>query len=100
VSTSEHHFSTTDIARNLQQIKTLLEQEELDHAQLLALVNIRDKLIHQLLNQLDGEQKRLFSQTELANNELIQSQAQSLFNQAEHQLAKLVRNRKVIKKYK
>ncbi|WP_416305815.1 hypothetical protein [Neptunicella sp. SCSIO 80796] len=100
MSNSEHSFSTADIDQNLQQIKALLEQEELDHAELLALVNIRDKLVLEQLNQLDDEQKQLFGKAELATNQLLQSQAQSLYEQTEKQLAKLVRNRKVIKKYK
>lgn len=96
----EADFSTPEIDDNFQQIKTLLKDEVLKHAELFELVTIRDKLILDQLDKLNPEQKQLFSQSELVNNEWLQSHISTLFDQTEDQLSKLMRHRKAIKKYK
>ncbi|WP_438864903.1 hypothetical protein [Neptunicella sp.] len=96
----EADFSTPEIDDNFQQIKTLLKDEVLKHTELFELVTVRDKLILDQLDKLNPEQKQLFSQSELVNNEWLQSHISSLFDQTEDQLSKLMRHRKAIKKYK
>ncbi|GEM_PF-3250349 len=84
------------------QIVELLNLEEIDSEQLLALVDKRDEIINQYLktlNEQSSEQKSFIEQEIQANNKLTRI-CQSLFSATEKALVNLKKGQKAIKHYK
>ncbi|MER2492157.1 hypothetical protein [Catenovulum sediminis] len=96
-----HAYTPPELALLNTQLVEIINEDELDSANLLKLIEQRDELIQGLLDTFKNlEQQKEFALAERDVNNRLITLCNQLFKQSESALMQLVKGQKAIKKYK
>lgn len=95
----DHANTPTRLKELNVQLVALFAYESIDESALLKLIDTRDILIREHLNNCDVETQKVFAKAELEINGLLVACTKELSKTSLKQLSDLIRGRKAVKKY-
>lgn len=94
-----HSHTPPELQENSLALEKLINSEDIDEEKLLELIDKRDQIINECIENVRPEDKKLFLEYEVKNNELLSQKSTHLLKSVEEKLTKFVRSRNAIKNY-
>lgn len=98
--TLSHEHTPKALESINQKLCDILQAEELDHEQLLVLVEQRAKFLETFVTTFKDDNKRSFIESEIHVNDSLKALVEKHFKQSKVELSALVQGRNNVKKYR
>lgn len=95
----DHEFTPPELKKLNHLLLELFSIDPLSEVELLKLVNIRDEVIQQHIQNCDSDSLKLFCHAEIKVNGALVACVKELSNVSLKELSALIRGRKAVKKY-